>query len=228
MRGSSSQSRHTLRARASSSGNGSAPPVSAAGRVVVIDNYDSFTYNLCQYLGDLGCKYLVFKNDEYTVDEIRAMEPAGIMVSPGPGRPEDSGISLEIIEKLGPLGIPVFGVCMGHQCIGQVFGGSIIRAPCGVMHGKSSLVTHTDVGLLQGLPNPFKAARYHSLVIDKDTCPEHIEVTGWTEDGTIMACRHREYPLVQGVQFHPESIITENGMTIVGNFVKTLNLPVAA
>eukprot|EP00873_Tetraselmis_striata_P045249 jgi/Tetstr1/465513/TSEL_010182.t1 len=183
------------RLAAAAAGDGA--PASAEGCVVVVDNYDSFTYNLCQYLGDLGCKYVVYKNDQFTVEEIQAMAPAGIMVSPGPGRPEDSGISLEIIEKLGPLGMPVFGVCMGHQCIGQVFGGDIIRAPCGVMHGKSSLVTHTGVGLLEGLPNPFKAARYHSLVIDKDTCPEDIEVTGWTEDGTIMACRHKKYPLVQ-------------------------------
>jgi len=193
--------------------------------VVVVDNYDSFTYNLCQYLGNLGCKYIVLKNDEKTVEEIQAMKPAGILVSPGPGRPEDSGISLEIIEKLGPVGIPTFGVCMGHQCIGQVFGGSIIRAPCGVMHGKSSPVFHTNVGVLEGLPSPFQAARYHSLVIDKATCPDDIVVTAWTEDGTIMACHHKTYPHIQGVQFHPESVITDEGMTIVANFVKTLNLP---
>ena len=150
------------------------------------------------------------------------MNPRGILVSPGPGRPEDSGISLEIIEKLGPEGFPIFGVCMGHQCIGQVFGGNVIRAPSGVMHGKSSLVWHNNTGLVAGLDNPFKAARYHSLVIDKETCPEDLEVTAWCEDGTIMAVRHKKYPKVQGVQFHPESIITDNGMRIVKNFVDTL------
>jgi anthranilate synthase component 2 len=156
------------------------------------------------------------------VEEIKAMNPRGILVSPGPGRPEDSGISLEIIEKLGPEGFPIFGVCMGHQCIGQVFGGDIIRAPSGVMHGKSSPVWHTNVGLVAGLDNPFQAGRYHSLVIAKESCPEDLEVTAWCEDGTIMAVRHKKYPKVQGVQFHPESIITENGMQIVKNFVDTL------
>lgn len=188
----------------------------------MVDNYDSFTYNLCQYLGDLGCEYVVYANDEKTVEEIQAMNPAGILVSPGPGRPEDSGISLEIIEKLGPAGFPVFGVCMGHQCIGQVFGGRVVRAPSGVMHGKTSPVWHTDTGLLQGLDNPFKAARYHSLVIDKGSCPEDLEVTAWCEDGTVMAVRHRRYPHIQGVQFHPESIITDNGKRIVQNFVESL------
>jgi len=172
--------------------------------VVVVDNYDSFTYNLCQYLGDLDCEYVVFANDEKTVAEIRAMNPAGILVSPGPGRPEDSGISLEIIQKLGPEGFPVFGVCMGHQCIGQVFGGQVIRSPTGVMHGKISLAFHKDEGLLEGLSNPFLAARYHSLVIDKDRCPEELEVTAWCEDGTIMGVRHRTYRHIHGVQFHPE------------------------
>jgi anthranilate synthase component 2 len=194
----------------------------AQGPVVVIDNYDSFTYNLCQYLGDLGCDHVVFANDEKTVDEIRAMNPRGVLVSPGPGRPEDSGISLEIIQKLGPEGFPVFGVCMGHQCIGQVFGGAVVRAPSGVMHGKSSLVWHSGTGLLAGLDNPFRAARYHSLVIDKASCPPELEVTAWCEDGTIMAVRHREHGRVQGVQFHPESIITDNGKLIVKNFVDSL------
>jgi len=190
--------------------------------VVVIDNYDSFTYNLCQYLGDLGCEHVVFANDEKTVEEVRAMNPRGILVSPGPGRPEDSGISLEIIQKLGPAGFPVFGVCMGHQCIGQVFGGDVVRAPSGVMHGKTSLVWHTDEGLLEGLDNPFKAARYHSLVIAKDNCPDDLEVTAWCEDGTIMGVRHKRFRHIQGVQFHPESIITDNGKRIVKNFVDSL------
>lgn len=188
----------------------------------MIDNYDSFTYNLCQYLGDLGCDYVVYPNDLKTVEEIKAMNPRGVLVSPGPGRPEDSGISLEIIEKLGPEGFPVFGVCMGHQCIGQVFGGNVVRAPTGVMHGKTSPVWHTGVGLLEGMESPFNVARYHSLVIDKDTCPDDLEVTAWCEDGTIMAVRHKRYPHIQGVQFHPESIITDNGKRIVANFVADL------
>lgn len=192
------------------------------GPVVVVDNYDSFTYNLCQYLGDLGCEYVVLANDEKTVEEIEAMNPRGILVSPGPGRPEDSGISLEVIQKLGPAGFPVFGVCMGHQCIGQVFGGNVVRAPGGVMHGKTSPVFHSDTGLLAGLDNPFKAARYHSLVIEKGSCPEELEVTAWCEDGTIMGVRHKSFPHIQGVQFHPESIITDNGFQIVRNFVESL------
>ena len=168
---------------------------------------------------------MVFKNDEKTVDEIASMNPKGVMVSPGPGRPEDSGISLEAVEKLGPE-FGVFGVCMGHQCIGQVFGGNIVRAPCGLMHGKSSPVWHTedDSTMLHGLTSPFQAARYHSLVIDRDGFPDdELEVTAWTEDETIMAVKHRRYPKIQGVQFHPESIITENGLTIIRNWVALIN-----
>ena len=193
--------------------------------VVVIDNYDSFTYNLSQYLGDCGCEHVVYKNDEVTVEALRAMNPRGLMVSPGPGRPEDSGISLDVVRELGPE-FGVFGVCMGHQCIGQVFGGDIVRAPTGLMHGKSSPVWHaTDADtLLRGLPSPFQAARYHSLVISRDNFPEdELEVTAWTEDQTIMAVKHKKYPWIQGVQFHPESIITENGLTIVRNWVNMIN-----
>lgn len=190
--------------------------------IVVVDNYDSFTYNLCQYISDCGGEYVVFPNDAKTVDEIRAMKPSGILVSPGPGCPEESGISLEIVQTLGSEGYPVFGVCMGHQCIGQAFGGDVIRAPSGVVHGKMSLVYHTGEGILEGLPNPFKAARYHSLVIDKESCPDDLEVTAWCEDGTIMAVRHKKYPSIQGVQFHPESIITEEGKRIVQNFVDSV------
>ena len=193
--------------------------------VVIIDNYDSFTYNLSQYLGDCGCAHAVYKNDEVTVDALRAMRPRGVMVSPGPGRPEDSGISLDVVRELGPE-FGVFGVCMGHQCIGQVFGGDIVRAPTGLMHGKSSPVTHrTDLDtVLSGLPSPFQAARYHSLVISRDNFPEDaLEVTAWTEDGTVMAVKHKAYPWIQGVQFHPESIITENGLLIVKNWVKMIN-----
>jgi anthranilate synthase component 2 len=194
--------------------------------IVVIDNYDSFTYNLVQYLGDCGIKDpIVFKNDEKTVEEIRRMNPKGILVSPGPGRPEDSGISLEVVEKLGPE-FGVFGVCMGHQCIGQVFGGTITRAPLGLMHGKSSPVFHkTDVStVLSGLSSPFEAARYHSLVISNDDFPhDELESVAWTEDEVCMAVKHKKYPKIQGVQFHPESIITDNGVLIIENWVKLIN-----
>lgn len=181
-----------------------------------------FFLNIQQYLGNLGCDYVVVANDAATVEEIAAMNPAGVLVSPGPGAPEESGISLEAVAKLGPK-FPLFGVCMGHQCIGKAFGGDVVRAPGGVMHGKTSPVTHSGVGLLRGLPSPFSAARYHSLVIDSDSCPDCLEVTARTEgDGVIMAVRHKEYPWVQGVQFHPESIITDGGMVIVKNFVDSL------
>lgn len=208
--------RHTTACAAATSNS-----TTGKGPIVVVDNYDSFTYNLCQYLGDFGAEFVVFKNDEKTIEEIRAMNPAGVLVSPGPGRPEDSGISLAVISELG-MDFPIFGVCMGHQCIGQSFGGNVVRAPCGVMHGKTSDVYHTNIGLLEGLDNPFQAARYHSLVIERETCPEDLEITAWTEDGTIMAVRHKQYPHIQGVQFHPESIITNNGKRIVENFVKSL------
>ncbi|GMH42831.1 hypothetical protein BSKO_10750 [Bryopsis sp. KO-2023] len=213
----SSSVRGGVEARSSKSKNGA-----NRGPLVLIDNYDSFTYNLSQYLGDLGCEHTVIFNDEKTVEEIVAMNPKGILVSPGPGRPEDSGISLEIIEGVGGK-IPVFGVCMGHQCIGQVFGGSVIRAPCGVMHGKTSLVHHKGRGVMKGLPNPFEAARYHSLVIEQESCPDCLEVTAWCEDGTIMGVRHKELDSIEGVQFHPESIITDSGKKIVKNFVDLLD-----
>jgi anthranilate synthase component 2 len=164
---------------------------------------------------------VVLKNDEVSVEELDAMKPSGILVSPGPGAPEESGISLDVCDRLGPR-IPVFGVCMGHQCIGQAFGGKIIRAPTGLMHGKSSLVSHTGVGVLKDMPQPFKAARYHSLVIEKDSCPDCLEITAWIEDGTIMAVRHREFQHIQGVQFHPESIITDTGMRICKNWLESL------
>lgn len=188
--------------------------------VVVIDNYDSFTYNICQYLGDLGCKYVVFKNDEITVEEIRRMNPAGVLVSPGPGTPEDSGIALQAVTELGP-DFPLFGVCMGHQCIGQVFGGNIVRAQSGVMHGKTSPCEHTDVGVLKGIESPFTIARYHSLVIDRETFPEdQLEITAWSDDGMVMGVQHKRYPHIQGVQFHPESVITDYGMDIMRNFLE--------
>lgn len=192
--------------------------------VVVIDNYDSFTYNLCQYMGDLGCQYVVFKNDELSVEEIRALRPRGVLVSPGPGTPDDSGIALEAVRELGPE-MPLFGVCMGHQCIGQVFGGEIVRAPCGLMHGKTSPVYHNDSwGILKGMDSPFTAARYHSLVISQENFPENeLEITAWTEDRTVMACRHKVYRHIQGVQFHPESIITENGLQIIRNWMNNMD-----
>ena len=197
----------------------------ALGAVVVIDNYDSFTYNLVQYLWDEGTDLVVFKNDERSVAQIAAMKPRGVLISPGPGAPEESGIALEACRVLGPQ-FPLFGVCMGHQCIGQAFGGRVVRVPTGLMHGKQSPVFHDPEdagGLLQGLPSPFNAARYHSLCIDRAGFPEEeLKVTAWVEDGTIMAVRHRKYPWIQGVQFHPESIITDNGKLIIRNWLNSL------
>lgn len=191
--------------------------------IIVIDNYDSFTYNLCQYMGEMGCHFEVYRNDELTVEELKRINPKGVLISPGPGAPQDSGISLQTVLELGPT-VPLFGVCMGLQCIGEAFGGKIVRAPNGVMHGKSSLVYYDETledNLFSGLPNPFTAGRYHSLVIEKETFPsDELEVTAWTEDGLIMAARHKKFRHLQGVQFHPESIITSEGKTIVRNFVK--------
>lgn len=194
---------------------------------MVIDNYDSFTYNLCQYLGNLGCQYVVYRNDDISLEDLERLQPRGLLISPGPGTPDDSGISLDVVRQLGPK-IPLFGVCMGLQCIGQAYGGRIVRAPQGVMHGKTSPVYHTqehqDSGLLAGLPSPFTACRYHSLVIDRDTFPgDELDITAWTEDGLVMAARHRKYPHLEGVQFHPESVITSNGMDIVQNFLKAID-----
>lgn len=193
--------------------------------IVVIDNYDSFTYNLCQYMGELGCHFKVYRNDELTVEELKRKNPRGVLISPGPGTPQDSGISLQTVLELGPI-VPLFGVCMGLQCIGEAFGGKIVRSPYGVVHGKSSLVYYDEKGedsLFSGLSNPFLAGRYHSLVIEKDTFPdEELEVTAWTEDGLIMAARHKRHKHLLGVQFHPESIITTEGKTIVHNFIKLI------
>ncbi|CAH9095935.1 unnamed protein product [Cuscuta epithymum] len=191
--------------------------------IIVIDNYDSFTYNLCQYMGELGCSFEVYRNDDLTVDELKKKNPRGIVISPGPGAPKDSGISLQTVLELGPI-VPLFGVCMGLQCIGEAFGGKVVRSPYGVMHGKSSPVYYNEGGedgLFTGLPNPFTAGRYHSLVIDKDSFPkDELEITAWTEDGLVMAARHKVYRYLQGVQFHPESIITNEGKTIVQNFIR--------
>jgi anthranilate synthase/aminodeoxychorismate synthase-like glutamine amidotransferase len=185
-------------------------------RVVVIDNYDSFTYNLVQYLGELGADPLVHRNDVVTVEEVEALEPDAILISPGPGRPEDAGISNDLIARLGPR-IPTFGVCLGHQCIGQVFGGQVVRA-AQVMHGKTSWIRHTGAGVMAGLVDPFEATRYHSLVVDRDTLPDVLEVTAETDDGVIMGLRHREHP-IEGVQFHPESILTSVGKDLLANFL---------
>lgn len=194
--------------------------------IFVIDNYDSFTYNLVQYLGELGAQIpvaadiQVYRNDQITIEQIKQAKPDGIVISPGPGRPEDAGISLELIEQLGTT-LPILGVCLGHQSIGQVFGGNIVSAPT-LMHGKTSEVYHTGIGVFEELPNPFTATRYHSLVIEKESCPEVLEVTAWVDDGTIMGVRHRHYPHIQGVQFHPESILTSSGKQLLKNFLEGL------
>lgn len=194
--------------------------------IIVIDNYDSFTYNLVQYLGELGAELAVarevqvYRNDQISLAEIRSLQPAAVVISPGPGRPEDAGISLELIRQLGPT-MPILGVCLGHQSIGQVFGGKIVAAPV-LMHGKTSQVQHAGVGVFQGVESPLTATRYHSLVIEKQSCPEVLEITAWVEDGTIMGVRHREYPHIEGVQFHPESILTTSGKQLLRNFLDRL------
>lgn len=194
--------------------------------ILVIDNYDSFTYNLVQYLGELAADFPVandiqiVRNDKMTVEEIKTLNPDAIVISPGPGRPEDAGISLDAIAQFGEK-LPILGVCLGHQSIGQVFGGKIVSAP-ELMHGKTSQVSHKGIGIFQGLENPLTATRYHSLVIERETCPEVLEITAWVEDGTIMGVRHRNYPHIQGVQFHPESVLTSLGKELLRNFLRTL------
>jgi len=191
----------------------------AAARVLVVDNYDSFVYNLAQYLGELGVEPLVVRHDAMTLDQMVDLDPAGVVISPGPGRPEDAGLSNSLIERLAGEK-PILGVCLGHQCIGQVFGGRVVRAAT-LMHGKTSLVHHQGQGVLAGLPQPFEATRYHSLVVDPESIPDELEVTALTEDGTVMALRHRRYA-VEGVQFHPESVLTRAGHQLIANFVSTL------
>ncbi len=182
----------------------------------MIDNYDSFVYNLVQYLGELGADPVVHRHDEISVEGVEALNPDAVVISPGPGRPADAGISNALIERLAGR-TPILGVCLGHQCIGEVFGGRVIRANQ-VVHGKTSLVHHRGEGLLRGLPSPFEATRYHSLVVDPTSVPADLEVTATTDDGTIMALRHRRFA-VEGVQFHPESILTTSGKRLMANFL---------
>jgi len=187
-------------------------------RVVVIDNYDSFVYNLVQYLGELGAEPIVHRHDQVSLAELRALAPDAVLVSPGPGRPEDAGVSNEAIHAFGEDGVPVLGVCLGHQCIGQLYGGEVVRAPQ-VMHGKTSEIHHDAAGVFAGLPDPLTATRYHSLVVARDTVPSELVVSAETDDGLVMGLRHRELP-VEGVQFHPESILTESGHALMKNFLE--------
>jgi anthranilate synthase/aminodeoxychorismate synthase-like glutamine amidotransferase len=183
--------------------------------VVVVDNYDSFTYNLVQYLGELGADLQVFRNDQVTVEEIASLRPSHIVISPGPGDPEDGGISNEVIRHFAPI-VPILGVCLGHQCIGYVFGGKVGRAPH-LMHGKTSAIYHIGKGIFEGLPSPFTATRYHSLIVE-EPLPSVLEVIAFTAEGEVMGLRHRRYPTI-GVQFHPESILTEGGKRLLANFL---------
>jgi len=185
--------------------------------LLMIDNYDSFTYNLVQYFGELGAEMQVRRNDEIDVAQVRALHPEAIVISPGPCTPNEAGISLEILEKLGSQ-IPILGVCLGHQALGQAFGGKVVRAK-NVMHGKTSEIHHDGKTIFSGLPNPFIATRYHSLLVEKETLPESLEISAWTEAGEIMGLRHRRY-LIEGVQFHPESILTQPGKKLLKNFLE--------
>lgn len=184
--------------------------------ILVIDNYDSFTYNLVQFFGELGAELVVRRNDKVGLDEIEKLQPERICISPGPGTPLDAGISNELIRQFGPR-IPILGVCLGHQCIGHVFGGEIVRAPR-LMHGKTSPILHEGDGVFHGLPNPFEATRYHSLIVRRETFPAELEILAETSDGEIMGLRHRQFP-IHGVQFHPESIMTEEGKRLLANFL---------
>ena len=184
--------------------------------LLMIDNYDSFTYNLVQYLGELGQHVAVYRNDQITLNDIEALAPSHIVISPGPCTPNEAGISVELAEVYGGE-IPILGVCLGHQSIAQAFGGRVIRAQ-NLMHGKTSMISHCEAGLFAGLPSPFQATRYHSLVVERSSLPECFEITATAEDGEIMALRHQRYPVV-GVQFHPESILTQHGHRLLDNFI---------
>jgi para-aminobenzoate synthetase component 2 len=188
--------------------------------ILVIDNYDSFTYNLVQYLGELGAEVVVRRNDAVTVSEVEKLAPSGVLISPGPGRPEEAGVSLDIIEHLGS-GTPIFGVCLGHQSIAQCFGASVVRADR-LMHGRTSEIIHKKRGVFKGLPSPFIATRYHSLIVKRDTIPKELEISAWTEENEVMGLRHLELP-IEGVQFHPESFLTEHGHQLIRNWLSGLS-----
>lgn len=188
--------------------------------ILMIDNYDSFTYNLYQYISEFGVEVKVVRNDKITLDEIKDLSPNKIVISPGPCTPDKAGISNDVIATFGAT-IPTLGVCLGHQCIGQSFGG-VVGGAGEIMHGKTSLINHTGQGLFKGIPNPFKAIRYHSLMIYKETLPDELEVTAWTDNGIVMGVRHKTYPVL-GIQFHPESIMTEFGKEILANFIFDTN-----
>jgi len=185
--------------------------------ILMIDNYDSFTYNLVQYLGALGANITVFRNDKITISRIKELRPGKIIISPGPGRPEDAGISCQVIREFAGR-VPILGVCLGHQAIGYVYGGRIIGAKR-LMHGKTSFIYHNRQGIFKGLPNPFEATRYHSLIVQKRNLPASLDIIAWTKEGEIMGLKHKSYPL-WGVQFHPESILTKVGKDILANFLK--------
>ena len=192
--------------------------------LLVLDNYDSFTFNLVQYLGELAADYplaaevRVERNDALDLEQIRALEPAAILISPGPGDPDQAGVCLEVLRELGPT-VPVLGVCLGHQCLAQVFGGRVVRAR-ELMHGKTSPVHHRGAGVFEGLPEPLTATRYHSLIAERDSLPDCLEITAWLEDGTIMGLQHRQHRHLQGVQFHPESVLTQAGHQLLANFLR--------
>ena len=185
--------------------------------LLVIDNYDSFTYNLVQYFGELGAEMKVIRNDELTVDEIEALSPDKIVISPGPCTPDEAGVSVEVVKRLGGK-VPILGVCLGHQSIAQAYGGEVVRAER-LMHGKTSMMEHEGKSVFAGLPQPFIATRYHSLIVKKETLPDCLEVTAWTAEGEIMGLMHKEHE-IHGVQFHPESILTEEGKNLLANFLK--------
>lgn len=193
--------------------------------ILVIDNYDSFTYNLVQYLSELGAEVVVERNDAVTVEGARKLGPTGVLISPGPGRPEEAGVSLDMIAKLGSE-IPIFGVCLGHQSIAQNFGASVVRAER-LMHGRTSPILHEGRGVFQNLPSPLTATRYHSLIVKRDTIPDELEVTAWTDQDEVMGIRHRDLP-IEGVQFHPESFLTEHGHELIRNWLSSLAGPRAA
>lgn len=200
--------------------------------LLVLDNYDSFTFNLVQYLGELAPEHpiaaelRVERNDALSLEQIRALAPAAILISPGPGDPDQSGVCLEVLQQLSPT-IPTLGVCLGHQSIAQVYGGKVVRAK-ELMHGKTSPVLHSGQGVFEGLPNPLTATRYHSLIAERESLPDCLEITAWLDDGTIMGLRHRDFPHIQGVQFHPESVLTQEGHALLANFLRQASQPATA